>query len=455
MEGNNINDNSFRRNPSLLFIIGFVGVVFLGATLLNFPFASVDGNSIGFIDALFTATSAVCVTGLTVVTTATQWTFFGKIVILFLIQIGGLGLMTLSTFIFFFLGKKISLKTRLLIKEERNIDELQGVVRLTKNVLIYTFIVELIGALVFSLVFCKEYGFVTGVWYSIFHSISAFCNAGFDIVGAQSFIPYVTNPIVNICTTLLIIFGGLGYIVVIELIKVRRFKKFSLHTKIVLVMTVILLISGTVLFLALEYNNSGTIGDLNFFGKLQASYFQSVAARTAGYCTVDMASMRDSTAIMMIILMFIGGSSGSTAGGIKVTTIAVAVLAVHSTIYGKKDIEIFQKRISFSVIMKAISVIGIAFAVVVVVSMILSIVEATSGFSYVDILFESVSAFGTVGLTRNVTPFLSAISKIVISCTMFIGRLGPLTIALAVASRQNRCRCVGNYTYPEGKIIIG
>lgn len=452
MEGNN-NDNSFKRNPPLLFIMGFVGVVFLGATLLNFPFASVDGNSVGFIDALFTATSAVCVTGLTVVTTATQWTFFGKVVILFLIQIGGLGLMTLSTFIFFFLGKKISLKTRLLIKEERNIDELQGVVRLTKNVLIYTFTVELIGALIFSLVFCREYGFLTGIWYSIFHAISAFCNAGFDLIGSQSFMPYVVNPIINICTTFLIIFGGLGYIVVIELIKVRRFKKFSLHTKIVLVMTAILLISGTLLFLALEYNNVGTIGELNFFGKLQASYFQSVSARTAGYFTVDMASMRDSTSIMMIILMFIGGSSGSTAGGVKITTMAVAVLAIHSTIYGKRDIEIYQKRISFTVIMKAISVIGIAFAVVVVVSMILSIVENTNVFSYVDVLFESVSAFGTVGLTRNVTPFLSALSKIVISCTMFIGRLGPLTIALAVASRQHGC--VGNYTYPEGKIIIG
>ena len=454
MEDNNFNDNSFRRNPSLLFIIGFIGLIFLGATLLNFPFASVDGNSIGFIDALFTATSAACVTGLAVVTTATHWTLFGKIVILFLIQICGLGLMTLSTFIFFFLGKRISLKTRLLIKEERNTDELQGVVRLTKNVLIYTFTAELIGALVFSLVFCREFDFLTGLWYSIFHSISAFCNAGFDIVGSQSFIPYVTNPIINICTTLLIIFGGLGYIVVIDIIKVRRFKKFSLHTKIVLIMTAILLISGTVLFFALEYNNVNTIGELNFFGKLQASYFQSVAARTAGYSTIDMASMKDASAMIMILLMFIGGSSGSTAGGVKITTIAVAILAIHSTIYGKKDIEIFQKRISFSVIMKAISIIGIAFSVVVVVSMILSIVEASNDFSYVDILFESVSAFGTVGLTRNVTPFLSAFSKIVISVTMFIGRLGPLTIALAIASRQNNRR-VGNYTYPEGKIIIG
>ncbi len=453
MEFNNINDNYFRKNPPLLFILGFVGVIFLGATMLNFPFASVDNNSVGFIDALFTATSAVCVTGLTVVTTATQWTIFGKIIILLLIQIGGLGLMTLSTFIFFFLGKKISLKTRLLIKEERNIDDLQGVVRLTKNVLIYTFTVELIGVLVFSLVFCKEFGFATGIWYSVFHSVSSFCNAGFDIVGAKSFMPYVTNPIINICTTSLIILGGLGYIVIIDLIKARRFKKLSLHTKIVLIMTLILLVTGTVLFFAFEYGNDSTIGKLNFFGKLQASYFQSVAARTAGYYTVDIASIKDATSMVMIMLMFIGGSSGSTAGGIKVTTMSVIILAVHSTIYGRRDIEIFQKRISNSVIMKAITIMGIAFAVVIIVSIIMSIVETSDGFSYVDLLFESVSAFGTVGLSRDVTPFLNNLSKIIISVTMFIGRLGPFTIALAVASRQNIDK--SNYTYPEGKIIIG
>lgn len=453
MESNNISDNSFRKNPPLLFILGFVGVIFLGATLLNFPFASTDNNSVGFINALFTATSAVCVTGMTVVTTAVQWTMFGKIIILILIQIGGLGLMTMSTFIFFFLGKRISLKTRLLIKEERNAEDLQGVVRMTKNVLIYTFTAELAGILIYSLVFCKEFGFATGIWYSVFHSISAFCNSGFDIIGTQSLTPYATNPIVNICTTLLVIFGGLGYIVVIDVIKFRRFKKFCLNTKIVLIMTAVLLILGTVLFFALEYNNTGTIGNLNFFAKLQASFFQSVNARTAGFFTVDIASMRDATTMMMMILIFIGGASGSTAGGVKLTTIAVAVLAIHSTIYGKRDIEIFQKRISVSVIMKAISVIGIAFAVVVVVSMILSIVESSQNFAHIDILFESVAAFGTTGLTRDVTPILGDLSKIVISVTMLIGRLGPLTIALAVTSRQSRYK--GNYTYPEGRIIIG
>ncbi|QSX06138.1 Trk family potassium uptake protein [Sedimentibacter sp. zth1] len=453
MKVNNVNGNPLKNNPSLIFIIGFIGVVFIGTTLLNFPFSSLNGRSIGFTDALFTATSAVCVTGLTVVTTATQWTIIGKIIILCLIQIGGLGVMTLSTLIAFFLGKKISLKTRLLIKEERNTYELQGVVRVTKNVLIYTFIVEFIGAILFSFVFCKEYGFIKGIWFSIFHSISSFCNAGFDIVGNTSFMKYVTNPLINFTTIILIVVGGLGFFVFIEIIKVRKFKKFSLHSKIVLIMTGILLLSGTILIMVLEYNNANTIGNLGFFGKLQASLFQSVATRTAGYSTIDISGLKDSTSVIMCILMFIGGSSGSTAGGVKVTTIAVAILAMHSTIYGKKHIDIFQKRISNSVIMKAIAVIGIAFGVVTVVSIILSITQHIPAMSYVDVLFESVSAFGTVGLTRNVTPYLNFIGKILISGTMFIGRLGPLTIALAVASRQNRF--VGNIGYPEGKIIIG
>ncbi len=453
MEENIKNDSSLKNNPSLLFILGFLGVVLAGATLLNFPFASLDGKSVGFIDALFTSASAVCVTGLTTLVTATQWTFFGKIVILVLIQFGGLGLMTLSTLITLFLGRKISLRFRMLIQEERNSDELQGVVRVTKNVLIYTFSVEIVGALIFALVFCKEFGLLQGLWYSIFHSISAFCNAGFDIVGSQSFIPYVTNPIVNFVTTTLIILGGLGFIVVTEVIKVRSFKKFTLHTKIVLTVTLILLISGTVLFFAFEYTNDDTIGELGFFNKIQASYFQSVVARTAGYSTVDMSATREYTSVMMMVLMFIGGSSGSTAGGVKITTFAVAILAIKTMVYGKRDIEIYQKRVPTTVIMKAISIIGIAFGVVLVVSVLISIFESHQGFTLVDSMFEAVSAFGTVGLSRNMTPFIGDLSKIVISITMFIGRLGPFTMALAVASAQNKT--IANYTYPEGKINIG
>lgn len=449
----NAEEKILKNNPSLIFIIGFVMVVFLGATLLNMPFSSADGNSIGFIDALFTATSAVCVTGLTVATTSVQWTIIGKLIIICLIQIGGLGVMTLSTFIAFFLGKKISLKTRLLIKEERNTYELQGVVRVTKNVLIYTFVVEFIGAIFFSFVFCKEYGPIRGIWYSLFHSISSFCNAGFDIIGGSSFIKYATNPIINFTAIILIILGGLGFIVFVEIVKVRKFRKFSLHTKVVLIMTAILLLIGTVTILLLEYNNKGTIGNMGFFEKLQASLFQSVVTRTAGYCTVDISALKESTAIIMAIFMFIGGSSGSTAGGVKVTTVAVLFLGIHSTIYGKKDIEIYQKRVPKSTVMKSISIIGIAFSIVLILSILLSITEASSGFSYVDLLFESVSAFGTVGLSRNVTPYLSVIGKLLVSCTMFVGRLGPLTIAYAVVARQNKF--TGNIGYPEGKIIIG
>lgn len=453
MNLDNVNNNPFKNNPSLIFIIGFLAVVFLGATLLNFPFSSVDGKSVGFLDSLFTATSAVCVTGLTVVTTASHWTPIAKIIIMLLIQIGGLGVMTMSTLIAFFLGKKISLKTRLLIKEERNIFELQGVVRVTKNVLIFTFVVELIGVILFSFQFCREYGLFKGILFAIFHSISSFCNAGFDIIGDSSFSQYVTNPLVNFTTIMLIIVGGLGFFVTVEVLKIRKFKKFSLHTKVALIVTGILLLSGSVFIMILEYSNKGTIGQLGFFGKLQASFFQSVVTRTAGYSTVDMSSLKDSTSIIMSVLMFIGGSSGSTAGGVKVTTVAVVFLAIYSNIYGKKDIEIYRKRITQGLVMKAFSVIGIAFVVVIVVSIILSITQNNTDFSYVDYLFETVSAFGTVGLTRSVTPYLNFIGKIVISCTMFIGRLGPLTIALAVASGKNKKNV--NITYPEGKIIIG
>lgn len=447
------NDNRLKNNPSLIFIIGFIAVVFSGATLLNFPFSSVDGKSIGFIDALFTATSAVCVTGLTTVVTAAQWTIFGKLVILCLIQIGGLGVMTLSTLIAFFLGKKISLKTRLLIKEERNTYELQGVVRVTKNVLIYTFFVEFLGAVLFSFQFCREYGFIKGICYSVFHSVSSFCNAGFDIIGDSSFMKYVTNPLINITTIMLIVVGGLGFFVVIEIFKVKKYNRFSLHTKVALIMTGILILSGTIVIMMLEYNNPETIGNLGFFGKLQSSLFQSVTTRTAGYATINIGGLKESTSVFMCILMFIGGSSGSTAGGVKVTTIAVFILAIYSTIYGKKDINIYQKKLSNSIIMKSISIIGIAFGVVMTLSILLSITQNVEGISYVDFLFESVSAFGTVGLTRNVTPLLNPIGKLLISCTMFIGRLGPLTIAYAVASSHNKLNA--NITYPEGKIIIG
>lgn len=447
----NRNINSLKNNPSLLFIIGFAAIIFFGATLLNLPFASVDGNSIGFIDSLFTASSAVCVTGLAVVNTAEHWTLFGKIVIMLLIQVGGLGIMTMSTLISFFLGKKISLKARLLIKEERNTDALQGVVKLTKYMIMSTVIIELIGAILLSTVFIKDFGPLKGIWYSVFHSVSAFCNAGFDLLG-DSMVRYVSNPTINIAVSFLVISGGIGFFVLWEIFEHKKFKKFSLHSKLVLVITASLLAFGFFIIFAFEYNNPDTLGNLSFFGKIQAAFFQSMTARTAGFNSVDIASLRIPTVLIFMVLMFIGGSSGSTAGGVKTTTAGVLFITMYNTVLGKRDVEIYMKRISYSLIIKAMTIVGIAFAVVIIVCLILTITEASSGFEFIDIMFETISAFGTVGVSRGLTPFLSEIGRVIISLTMFIGRLGPLTIAVAIATKPKN---TGNYTYPEGKIIVG
>lgn len=442
---------TLKKNPYMVFIVGFAIIIFLGAILLNLPIASQDGKSIGFINALFTATSAMCVTGLAVVNTAEYWTIFGKIIIILLIQMGGLGVMTMSAMISFFLGKKISLKTRVLIMEERNVDELQGVVRLTKSILVYTFLVELVGAILLSFVFVKDYGLVEGVAFSIFHSISSFCNAGFDLTG-NSMINYVSNPIVTFTISLLIIIGGIGYFVFWDIYDSKSFKRLCLHSKLVIIISSILLVAGFVLIFVLEYNNTSTIGNLTLSGKIQASIFQSVVPRTAGFNSIEIGNLRMPTVVVMVLLMFIGGSSASTAGGIKVTTLGVIIVSIYNFVRGKRDIEIFMKRIEYSMVIKAVSIVGISAILINVVTFILTITEANSGFDFLDIFFETVSSFGTVGLSRGLTPSLSNIGKILLSFVMFFGRLGPLTIAFAFMKQHKN---IGNYTYPEGKIIIG
>lgn len=448
-----INYKYIRDNPSMVLLMGFITVILAGATLLNFPFASVDGKSIGFVDALFTASSAVCVTGLSVVNTATHWTGIGKIIILIMIQIGGLGVMTMSSFIVFFLGKKISLKTRLLIRAERNSDGLSGVVRITKNVLIFTFVAELIGAILLTSVFIKEYDLLTSIKFAVFHSISAFCNAGFDILGEVSLGDYVTNPVINITIMGLIILGGLGYYVFVEIINHRKIKHFSLHSKISLITTGILILAGAILFWVIEHNNPGTMNDYSFFEKIQISFFQSVTTRTAGFSTIDIGSMEQSTAFMMIMLMFVGGCSASTAGGIKVTTLAVFVLSIKNTITGKDQIEINKKSISNEVVQKATAIIGIGFIVVLGDALLLNTLGLSKIHSFLDVLFEAVSSFATVGLTRNLTPDLNNFGRILLSFTMLIGRVGPLTIAMAITKRTRNYN--GHYKCPEGRVIVG
>ncbi len=439
-------------HPTQVLVLGFLSLILIGTILLNLPIASRSGESVGLVNALFTATSAVCVTGLVVVDTLTHWTTFGHIVILVLIQIGGLGFMTLGTLFAFIVGKKIFLKERLLMKESLNQFSVAGVVRLTKYILIMTFTIEAIGAILLSITFVPEHGPLKGIWYSVFHSISAFCNAGFSIIGDfRSMTPYVNNPIVTLTVVTLVVLGGIGFVVILEVLEKRSFKKFSLHTKLALTMTASLLIIGFLVMITTEFNNPNTMGNLPWSGKILSAIFHSVTPRTAGFNTLPLGGMTVAALFITMVFMFIGGSSAGTAGGVKVTTVGLVIAGVASEIKGKNDIEAFDKRIPMHQIIRAIAIIGLSMGVVVLVIMVLSITESNA--SFLEIMFESVSAFGTVGLSLGITRELSVIGKIIISITMFFGRVGPLTIFLALA--QRRQKNMGTLRYPEEKIIIG
>jgi trk system potassium uptake protein TrkH len=441
-----------KMHPTQVLVLGFLSLILIGTILLNLPIASRSGESVGLVNALFTATSAVCVTGLVVVDTLTHWTTFGHVVILILIQIGGLGFMTLGTLFAFIVGKKIFLKERLLMKESLNQFSVSGVVRLTKYILIMTFIIEAIGAILLSITFIPEHGTLKGIWYSVFHSISAFCNAGFSIIGNfRSMTPYVNNPIVTLTVVTLVVLGGIGFVVILEVLEKRSFKKFSLHTKLALTMTAALLIIGFLVMITTEFNNPNTMGNLPWYGKILSAIFHSVTPRTAGFNTLPMGGMTVAALFITMVFMFIGGSSAGTAGGVKVTTVGLVIAGVASEIKGKNDIEAFDKRIPMHQIIRAIAIIGLSMGVVILVIMVLSITESNA--SFLEIMFESISAFGTVGLSLGITQELSVVGKIIISITMFFGRVGPLTIFLALA--QKRQKNMGTLRYPEEKIIIG
>ncbi|MBN2259530.1 MAG: Trk family potassium uptake protein [Clostridiales bacterium] len=446
--------NNFRKkelNPAQILAIGFAGIILMGAILLNLPIATLSGKSAGFVNSIFTATSAVCVTGLVVVDTGTFWSIFGKTIILLLIQIGGLGFMSMATLVALIIGRKITLRNRLIMQEAFNQLTLSGIVRLVKYVLVFTLIVEGIGAVLLSLFFVPIYGKSTGIVYGIFHSVSAFCNAGFDLIGnGQSLTPFVTSTYLSLVIIFLIIIGGLGFSVLLDFARVRSFRKLTLHSKLVLTMTAILLSTGFILFLTLEYTNPLTLGNLNFGDKLTAALFQSVTPRTAGFNTIDTASLRDSSKFLTMLLMFIGGSPGSTAGGIKTTTIGMLVLTVVSVIMGREDIELYKRRINKEAINRALTVFIIALSIVLIVTFLLTIIESDKAF--IDIIFETISAFGTVGLSTGITGNLSMIGKIIISMTMFAGRVGPITVIVAIAHRNKKKALI---RYPEGKISVG
>jgi trk system potassium uptake protein TrkH len=436
--------------PVQILVVGFAIVILIGACVLTLPISSSEGVSTPFIDALFTATTSVCVTGLVTVDTGTHWSYFGKTTILMLIQIGGLGFMTFATLISLIMRKKITLQERLVMAEAMNTFSLQGLVKLVRYILFFTFSVEGIGALLLSLVFIPEFGIGKGIYYSIFHSVSAFCNAGIDLIGNfRSITPYAENPIIILTIGALIVSGGLGFIVWHEIFDYRKKRKLSLHSKLVLTVTAVLIVGGAILMFIFEFNNSATMQPMSAKGKFLSSLFAAITPRTAGYNSISTADMTPAGRFLTIILMFIGGSPGSTAGGIKTTTAGLLVMTVISVIRGREDTEIYERRISKDTIFKGLTISVIGITLVIVVSMILSITEVGASLEY--IIYEVTSAFGTVGLTLGLTTKLTTIGKAVIAFTMFCGRVGPLTIILALGKNHSN----NTIRYPEDKILVG
>jgi trk system potassium uptake protein TrkH len=437
-------------NPAKILVLGFAILILLGAFLLTLPIATENGRGLHFLDALFTATSATCVTGLVVVDTGDTFSMFGELVILTLIQIGGLGFMTIATFLFILLGKKISLKERLLLKEAFNADSTAGIVKLVKRILLFTVITESIGGILLSIRFSFDMPIGQAIYYGFFHSISNFNNAGFDLMGEfRSLTDYVDDPAVVLTVCSLIILGGLGFIVINELYEYRETHRLSLHTKIVLSTTMILIVGAAIFIFLFEYGNDKTIGQLSDSGKFLGALFHSVTPRTAGANTLPMADLTHATLFLTLFLMFIGGGSGSTAGGIKVSTFAVLVATALSQLKGKEDVVLFKRRIVIETILKALTVAMSGAMIVAVVTFLLSITEKEHDF--IMYLFEATSAFGTVGLSMGLTPELSPMGRIFIILTMFVGRLGPLTLGFAITRRRKE----EAFRHPKGNVMIG
>ncbi|MFB0841459.1 TrkH family potassium uptake protein [Paenibacillus oleatilyticus] len=439
--------------PPQILVIGFAAIILLGATLLSLPISSASGQPTLFIDALFTATSATCVTGLVVVDTGSHYSMFGQIVIISLIQIGGLGFMTMATLFAFVLRKRISLKERLILQEAMNQGSMEGIVRLIRRVLVYSLTIEFVAAVIFSIRWSFDLGIAKGIYFGIFHAISFFNNAGFDLFGSvvapfTSLTTYADDWIVNIVSMGLIILGGIGFVVMSDVVDYKKHKRLSLHSKVVLSTTGLLIVVGAIIIFIFEFTNQKTLGSLNWSGKILASLFQSVSPRTAGANSIDIGAMRQASQFFIIILMFIGASPGSTGGGIKTTTFTTLIGAMIAMIRGKEDIVLFHYRLGKDRILKAITLTMIALFLVIFVTMLLT---TTENQSFLKLLFEVTSAFGTVGLTMGVTPDLSFFGKIMISLTMFAGRLGPLTLAYALGPKAEK----ELYRYPEGKITIG
>lgn len=433
--------------------LGFALIILIGTVLLMLPVSS-RGEEISFIDAFFTATSATCVTGLVTYDTATTWSLFGQIVILCLIQIGGLGFLTVIAFVSGIIKKRMSLKEKMLLKDAVGSLNIGGGKNLVRSVLLLTLCCEVTGAIILSTRFIPLAGVPKGIYLSVFTSISAFCNAGFDLMGSfapSSSLTTVNNdPVIIITVSLLIITGGLGFIVWQDMRDKRfNFKGFSIHTKLVLTITSFILVVCTALFLVFEYANEKTLADMPAWQKVLNAFFANVTTRTAGFNSIDTAGLTSASKMLTIMLMFIGGSSGSTAGGVKTTTIGVLVLCVISTLRNKDDVNAFDHRINNTAIKKAISIVFINLAEIVTATFLILLFQ--KGFTLIDVLFECTSAIGTVGMSTGITPELCTASKIVIIFLMYVGRLTSLIFALMFIS----LRAKTTTQKPLGNILVG
>ena len=440
-----------------IILLSFLVVVLLGSILLALPISSANGMAIPYIDALFTATTSTCVTGLVTLPTFSTWSLFGQIVILFLIQIGGLGIITIMSGIMILLNKKFGIEDRLLIQDSFNLNTMSGLSKFIKKVLLGTLIIEFIGALWYMFVFVPEFG-LNGIWISIFTSVSAFCNAGIDIIGDNSLCNYATNPIVNITTSFLIVLGGLGYIVWWDVIRVfgnrtsknkHIFRHLTLHSKIAIVATGMLIVAGGLLFFIFEYSNPSTIANMSVFDKIQVSFFQSITTRTAGFASISQESLTSASSFTSLILMSIGGSPVGTAGGMKTVTLVVLICSAFATIRNKKDVALFGRSISQFSIRKAIAVYVMFMAICISSTLLLMY---TQNGSMLDVIYETVSATATVGLSRGFTSSLDIFGKLVIIITMYLGRVGPISLAVALGSKNESQNVVSE---PMEEISIG
>nr|WP_155148277.1 MULTISPECIES: potassium transporter TrkG [Oscillospiraceae] len=433
---------------------GFAAIILLGTLLLMLPFASKSGESAGFLNSLFTATSATCVTGLIPVDTGMSWTFFGQLVIIALIQLGGLGFMTVITMVSFLLRRRIGLSERLIMVSTLNLNDMDGVVRVVRHALIGTFTLEGAAAVLLSFRFVPQFGLLGGIWRGIFHAISAFCNAGFDLVGGKfgaftSLEGYNDDPYVLCIIMALIVIGGLGFFVWEDIVRARSWKGLSLYSKMVLSITAALLLGGALFFFCAEYSNPETFGNMPVWQKALNAMFQSVTLRTAGFASFNQGGLKDSSIALSCVLMLIGGSSGSTAGGLKTVTAAVLLLGLRSNLAGREQVTIRGRAISYRKVMDAMTLALILLVLFLTGSIVISLADSVP---YLHAAFETASALGTVGVTVGITPGLSPLSHVMLICMMYLGRIGVFSFSIAFLTRS---RYPAKIKYPDLNVMIG